>query len=434
MLEKIFKLKTHKTNLKTEAIAGFTTFFTMSYILVVNPAILSSTGMNPGAVFTATCITACIGTFIMAFLANWPVALAPGMGLNVFFAYSVVVNMGFTWQEALGGVFVSGIIFVTFTLLGLRQWIISGIPSSLRYAISAGIGFFLLAVAFKNIGVFIPNAYPFIDFTHLFNQNTFLMFFGFCFIVFLNFFKFRSAILLGIFFVTSLYFIFNPGHFSQAFSHGYISLPPSLAPTFLKIDFSQVLKAGFLHIILSFVLIEMLDATTCLLGIGVAGGLIKKNNPGSLNRALFSDSLSIILGSILGTSSTTAYMESAAGIKSGGKTGLTAVFIALLFAISLFFSPIILSIPQAASTSVLLFTALFMIKDAKKTNYKNLIEFIPAFLTMIAMPIRFSIIDGISAGLISYIVLKILTKKIHKIKISTFVIFLALISRYIIEL
>ncbi|MGE3362713.1 MAG: NCS2 family permease, partial [Rhizobiaceae bacterium] len=343
-MEKLFKLSEHGTSVRTEVLAGLTTFLTMSYIIFVNPEILSTTGMDRGSVFVATCLAAALGSAVMALVANWPIGMAPGMGLNAFFAFTVVAALGFTWQQALGAVFISGVIFFLLTVTGVRSWLVAGIPHSLRSAIAAGIGLFLAIIALKNAGIVVDNPATLIGLGSLHNTGTLLSILGFFIIAALDALKVRGAILIGILVVTVLSMMFGISQFT-----GIVSMPPSIAPTFLQLDIAGILHAGIIQVILVFVLVEVFDATGTLIGVAKRAKLIEEGKPNNLGKALFADSAAILGGSLIGTSSTTAYVESASGVQAGGRTGLTALTIAGLFLLALFFSPLAGAVPAYAT-------------------------------------------------------------------------------------
>jgi len=433
MIEKLFHLHENGTTVKTEIIAGLTTFLTMSYILAVNPVILGMTGMDKGAVFVATCAAAIVGSIIMAFVANWPVGMAPGMGLNAFFAYTVVLGMGYTWQEALGAIFISGLIFLCLTATGIRKWLIDGVPQSLRSSIAAGIGMFLAIVALQSAGILVKNDATIIGLGDMARSGPALAALGFAIIVALDAFKVRGAILIGILIITVLSFFVNPAAFQALMQTGPLSIPPSISSTFLKLDILGVLNTGIFHILLVFVLVEIFDATGSLIGVGQRAGLMKPGKPNNLSKALFADSSAILAGSLIGTSSTTAYVESAAGAEAGGRTGLTALTIAIFFALALFFSPIVLVIPAYATAPALIFVACLMMKEFSEINWDNLTDCAPAALTAIMMPLTYSIANGLAFGFISYAVLKTLTGQWREVHIATWVIAFLFIIRFIIQ-
>lgn len=425
MLETLFKLREHGTSSRTEIIAGFTTFLTMSYIIFVNPDILSTTGMDKDAVFVATCLAAALGTLIMAFVANWPIAMAPGMGLNAFFAFTVVAQMGYSWQQALGAVFVSGIVFVILTVTGARAWLIAGIPASLRSAIAAGIGLFLGIIALGTAGIVVANPATNIGLGDLTHIPTLYAILGFFIIAALDALKVRGAILIGILAITLLSIL--TGHVEF---HGIFSAPPSLAPTFMQFDILGVLNTGFFHIILVFVLVEVFDATGTMIGVATRAGLIQPNKPNRLGRALFSDSIAIVAGSFLGTSSTTAYIESASGVQAGGRTGMTSLVVAILFLLALFLSPLASVVPGYATAPALLYVACLMLRELVDVEWDDITEAVPAAITAMAMPLTYSIANGLAFGFISYVVIKGFTGKFRDIHPATFLVAVLFVIKY----
>lgn len=425
MLEKLFRLNEHQTNIKTEILAGITTFLTMSYIIFVNPEILSTTGMDRGAVFVATCLAAVVGTTTMAVVANWPIGMAPGMGLNAFFAFTVVGALGFTWQQALGAVFISGVIFVLLTVSGARTWIIAGIPQSLRSAIAAGIGLFLGLIAMINSGVVVGNPATHVGIGNLTSHQALFAIFGFFVIAILDALRVRGAILIGILAVTALSII--TGHTSY---QGLVSMPPSIAPTFLQLDILGALNVGIVHVVLVLVLVEVFDATGTLLGVAKRANLIDNNKPNRLGRALFADSTAIVAGSVIGTSSTTAFVESASGVQAGGRTGLTAITVAVLFFFALFFSPLAGVVPAYATAPALLYVAGIMLREVVEVEWQDVTEAAPAALTVLAMPFTYSIANGLAFGFISYVVLKFFTGKWKDLHLATIIVAALFVSKY----
>lgn len=425
MLERLFRLSEHNTNVKTEVLAGITTFLTMSYIIFVNPDILSSTGMDRGAIFVATCLAAVVGTTTMALVANWPIGLAPGMGLNAFFAFTVVGALGFTWQQALGAVFISGIIFILLTATGARSWIIAGIPKSLRSAIAAGIGLFLGLIAMINSGVVVGNPATHVGIGNLTSHQALFAIFGFFVIAVLDALRVRGAILIGILAVTVLSMV--TGHTSY---HGLVSMPPSIAPTFMQLDIMGALNVGIVHVVLVLVLVEVFDATGTLLGVAKRANLIDEKKPGRLGRALFADSTAIVAGSVIGTSSTTAYVESASGVQAGGRTGLTALTVAVLFLFALFFSPLAGVVPGYATAPALLYVAGIMLREVVEVEWQDVTEAAPAALTALAMPFTYSIANGLAFGFISYVVLKFFTGKWKDLHLATIIVAALFVSKY----
>jgi AGZA family xanthine/uracil permease-like MFS transporter len=425
MFERFFKLAENGTTVRTEVIAGLTTFLTMSYIIFVNPEILSSTGMDRSAVFVATCIAAALGSAVMALVANWPIGMAPGMGLNAFFAFTVVAAMGFSWQQALGAVFISGMIFVILTVTGVRSWLIAGIPHSLRSAIAAGIGLFLGIIALKNAGIVVDNPATLVGLGDLKQTGPLLAILGFFVIAVLDALRVKGSILIGILVVTLLSWITGVSSFN-----GLVSMPPSVAPTFLQLDIPGALHGGLVHVILVFVLVEVFDATGTLIGVAKRAKLIEEGKPNRLGRALLADSAAIVAGSLLGTSSTTAYVESASGVQAGGRTGLTALVIALLFLASLFISPLAGSVPTYATAPALLYVAGLMMRELTEVDWEQLTEAAPAAITAIIMPFTYSIANGLAFGFISYVVLKAFTGKWRDIHPATAIVAALFVIRF----
>jgi AGZA family xanthine/uracil permease-like MFS transporter len=427
-LQTLFKLDAHGTDVRTEILAGVTTFLTMSYIIFVNPSILSTTGMNASAVFVATCLAAALGTFIMAFVANWPIGLAPGMGLNAFFAFTVVKGMGFTWEQALGAVFISGCIFILLTITGVRSWLVAGIPKSLRSAIAAGIGMFLAIIALSNAGIVVANPATKVGLGNLASLPVVLAAGGFLLIALLDYWRVRGAILIGIVAVTLASIALGLTKYQ-----GLIALPPSIAPTFLKLDILGALHTGFFHIILVFVLVEIFDATGTLTGIARKAGLLKEGSQdgqSGLGRALFADSLAIFSGSLLGTSSTTAYIESASGVQAGGRTGLTALTVGLLFLAALFIAPLAAVVPAYATAPALLYVAGLMMRELLAIDWDDITESVPSALAALIMPFTYSIANGLAFGFITYAALKLLTGRARDVHPALWVVAGLFLLRY----
>ena len=425
MFERLFKLSEHGTTVRTEVIAGLTTFLTMSYIIFVNPDILSTTGMDRDAVFVATCLAAALGSMVMATMANWPIGMAPGMGLNAFFAFTVVAALGFTWQQALGAVFISGMIFVLLTVTGIRSWLIEGIPHSLRSAIAAGIGLFLGIIALKSAGIVVDNPATLVGLGDLKQTGPLLAILGFFVIAVLDALRVKGSILIGILVVTVLSWILGVSEF-----RGVVSMPPSILPTFLQLDIMGALHGGLLHVILVFVLVEVFDATGTLIGVAKRAGLIQEGQKSRLGRALLADSTAIVAGSLMGTSSTTAYVESASGVQAGGRTGLTAFTGAILFLAALFISPLAGSVPSYATAPALLYVAGLMMRELTEVEWEDLTEAAPAALTALAMPFTYSIANGLAFGFISYVVLKLFTGKWKDIHPATAVVAALFVIRF----
>jgi adenine/guanine/hypoxanthine permease len=404
MFERLFKLKQSGSDVRTEMLAGLTTFLTMAYIIFVNPSILGDAGMPKDAVFVATCLVAALGSAVMGLYANYPIAMAPGMGLNAYFAYAVVQGMGVPWPAALGAVFVSGCLFILASLFGLRAMIVNGIPHSLRVAITVGLGMFLALIALKNAGIVVPNAPTLVKAGDLHQPGPVMAVAGFLLVVTLDRLRVRGAILIGIVAVTVLSFFFGGNTFQGAFS-----APPSIAPTLLRLDVPGALAIGILNVILVFFLVELFDATGTLMGVASRAGLLVEGKMERLNKALLADSAAIVAGAALGTSSTTAYVESAAGVQAGGRTGLTALTVAALFLACLFIAPLAAVVPPYATAPALLFVACLMLRDLGEIEWGDTTEAIPAAITALVIPFTYSIAEGIAFGFITYAALKLTT-------------------------
>ena len=426
LLEKLFKLKAHGTNVRTEIVAGLTTFLTMAYIIFVNPSILSAAGMPPDAVFVATCLIAALGTAIMGLYANYPIALAPGMGLNAYFAFVVVGAMGYTWQIALGAVFISGCLFLAITLFGLRELIVRGIPQSLRTAIVVGIGMFLAIIALKSAGIVVASPATLVTLGDLHKPAVAMAAIGFILIVVLDKFRVPGAILFGIVTVTVMSFFFGGNKFV-----GLFAAPPSIAPTFLQLDISGALKGGILNVVLVFFLVELFDATGTLMGVAKRAGLLVPGKMERFNKALLADSAAIFAGSLLGTSSTTAYAESAAGVQAGGRTGLTAVTVAVLFLACLFISPLAGVVPAYATAPALFFVACLMLRELTELNWDDSTEVVPGVVTALMMPFTYNIANGLAFGFITYAALKLFTGKAKEVHWMTWIIAAVFLAKFI---
>ncbi|HEY4079455.1 MAG TPA: NCS2 family permease [Burkholderiaceae bacterium] len=429
MLEKLFRLGENKTSVRTELIAGTTTFLAMAYIVFVNPSILGTTGMDKGAVTVATCLAAAIGCFIMAFYANWPVGMAPGMGLNAFFAFGVVQSMGWSWQAALGAVFISGCVFILLTVTGIRRWIVAAIPLSLQSAIPAGIGLFLALIALSNAGIVVPSAATKVTLGALQKPEALMAIFGFFLIAGLDFFKVRGAILIGILAVTGLSMALGYTHYE-----GLVATPPSILPTFGKLDIMAAASKGIFNVVLVFVLVEVFDATGTLTGVARKAGLMDHSGSEAshkgINRALFADSASILSGSLLGTSSTTAYIESLAGIQAGGRTGLTSATVGVFFLLALFFTPLIGVVPAYATAPALVYVAALMLSELAHIDWSDITESVPAAMAAMVMPFTYSIANGLAFGFISFATLKLVTGRYREVPPAAWVIAILFLVRF----
>jgi AGZA family xanthine/uracil permease-like MFS transporter len=403
-LDRYFGLTKHGTNVRTEVLAGLTTFLTMVYIIIVNPLILSKAGMDQGAVFVATCLAASIATLIMGLYANYPIALAPGMGLNAFFAFTLVLTYKYTFQQALAFVFISGVLFLIVSVTGLREYVINAIPKTLKLAVSAGIGLFLGIIALQGAGIVVDHPATLITLGKLTAPAAVLCLVGFVIIVALNSRNVIGGTLIGILIAAFIGIPLGLAEFK-----GVVSLPPSIAPTFLQLDFSRVFEATAIVVIFTLFFIDMFDTAGTLIGVTHRAGLLDAE--GKLERlpqALVADSSATVIGSVLGTSNTTSYIESAAGVSAGGRTGLTAVVVAILFLLALFFSPLASMVPAYASAAALLYVACVMTHGLAEVDWEDLTEYAPAVIAAIAMPLTYSITTGIGLGFITYAVIKLL--------------------------
>lgn len=416
-LDRFFKIRESGSNIRTEILAGITTFLAMSYILVVNPNILSEADMDFGAVFVATCISAAIGCFIMGLLANYPIALAPGMGLNAYFTFTVVKGMGVPWQVALGAVFVSGLIFIVLSFWKIREAIINSLPASLKFAIAGGIGLFLALVALKSAGVVISNESTIIGLGDIKSPAVLLTFLGFFLIVILEYFHIRGGVIIGILAITGIASVMGINAFQ-----GIVGEIPSLAPTFMQMDFKDLFTMSMVGVIFVFFFVDLFDSTGVLVGVADRANLLQNGKLPRLKKALFADSTAIVIGAGLGTSSTTAYVESAAGAAVGGKTGLTAVVVGILMLVSLWFAPLAQSVPPYATAPALMYVGVLMMRSLTNIDWNDLTDAAPAFFTVIFMPFSYSIADGIAMGFISYAIIKLFCGKAKTVPYMVWII------------
>ncbi len=401
--ERIFGLAAHATSWRTELLAGLTTWLTMAYIVVVNPAILAAAGIDHGAAFTATCIAAALGSAVMGLLANFPLALAPGMGLNAYFTYAVVHGMGIPWQTALGAVFLSGLLFLAISLLRVREWIINSIPLSLKLGIGAGVGLFLGLIGLQDMGLVVANPATLVSLGSLGKIPTLLSCAGFLIIAGLSARRVPGGILIGILAIAGLGVPFGLTRF-----HGLVAPPPSLAPTFLQMDVGAALQLGVASVVFTFFLVDVLDNAGTLIATTHRAGLMRPDGSvPRLREALLADSGGAVLGAILGTSTTTSYIESAAGIEAGGRTGLTALVVAGLFLLTLFFAPLAMAVPGFATAPALVFVACLMASALREVAWDDATEYLPAVVVAIAMPFTFSIATGIGLGFVVHAVVKL---------------------------
>lgn len=431
LAEKIFRLKEKKTNVKTEIMAGITTFMTMSYILAVNPQILGDAGMDKGAVFTATIIASIIAILIMALYANLPFALAPGMGLNAFFTYTVVMTMGKSWEFALAAVFIEGIIFVFLTFFNVREAIFNAIPRSLKTAVSVGIGLFISLIGLLNSTVIVKNDVG-LGLGNLVSKESFIFFIGLLIMAVLTARKTKGALLIGIVISTIIALFTGVSKLPEG---GIIQLPPSLSPIAFKLDFSSMFSLEMFSVVFAFLFVDLFDTIGTLTGVATKAKMLDENGQlPNAGRALFADSIGTTLGALLGTSTVTTFVESATGVAEGGRTGLTALSTGFCFFLSIFFYPLITIIPAQATAAALVMVGLFMIDSIVDIDFGDFTESFPAFMTIIMMPFAYSIAEGIAFGMISYASVKLLTGKGKEVSPLVYVLALVFLLRYLLPL
>jgi adenine/guanine/hypoxanthine permease len=426
MLQNWFQLREHGTSVRTECLAGLSTFLAMAYIIFVNPEILSAAGMPREAVFVATCLAAAFGSLLMGVYANYPIAMAPGMGLNAYFAFTVVGTLGYSWQTALGAVFLSGCLIVLVSLLRVREWIINAIPRSLKLAISAGIGLFLAIIGLKNAGIIVGSPATLVSLGDLHAPGTLLAVAGLLLIIGLEARKLTGGIVIGILAVTVAAVALGISPFN-----GVFAAPPSIAPVLLHLDIAGALNAGLVAVVLTFFLVELFDATGTLIGVSHRAGLLDAEGKlPRLKRALLADSTAIAAGSLLGTSSTTVYIESAAGTAVGGRTGLTAVIVGLLFIAALFLAPLAGTVPAFATAPALIYVAVLMARALSEVDWDDLSEAGPAFICAISMPLTFSIAHGIAFGFISYAAIKLIAGRAADVPPTVWVLAAVFVGKF----
>jgi len=431
-MEKVFKLKEHGTTFQREIIAGATTFLTMAYILAVNPGMLGSIGdgMTPEAVFTATVVSSAIATLVMAFAANLPIALAPGMGLNAFFTYVVVSFMGYSWRVALTAVFLEGILFIILSLLKVREAIINAIPMNLKKAVAVGIGLFITLIGFANAGIVVKDVGTIIGLGDITAGPPLLALLGFIIIVVLYVLKVPGSILLGILITTIIGIPLGVTTLPEA---GWSPVGVPAAPLFFAFDFnpSTLISFKFFTVFFTFLFVDIFDTVGTLVGVTQQTGLLDKDgNIPRVKQALLADAVGTVAGAALGTSTVTSYIESAAGIAAGGRTGLTSLTTALLFLVALFLSPLFLLIPSAATAPALIMVGYLMIKPVATIDFEDPTEGIPAFLAIIMMPFAYSIAEGIVYGVLSYVLLKLAANKFREISVVTWILFVVFLLRF----
>ena len=403
-LERIFKLSEHGTSVGTELLAGMTTFITMAYILFVNPQMMASAGMDAGASFVATCLAAALACIFMGLYANWPVGMAPGMGLNAFFTYTVVGDMGYSWQVALGAVFLAGVLFLIMSVTRLRSWMLHSIPMDMRIAMGCGVGLFIGFIGLQSSGVIVPNEATFLTLGDLRQTQPMLAAIGFLLIAGLSVRRVPGAIMLGILTITALGLITGEVEYQ-----GLVSAPPSIGPTFLQLDIVGALDVAMISVIIAFLFVNLFDTAGTLMGVASRAGLMdERGDIQNIDRALKADSSSSVVGAFFGCAPVTSYVESVAGVASGGRTGLTAVTVGILFLLAVFFAPLAGMVPASATAGALVYVALLMMSGMRDLDWDDPTELLPALLTIVMIPLTFSIANGIAIGFITYVGVKLL--------------------------
>ena len=427
MLEKIFKLESNNTSLGREVLAGFTTFITMAYIIFVNPQMMSVNGMDLGASFVGTCIAAAIACFAMGFYSNWPVGLAPGMGLNAFFTYTVVGEMGYSWEIALGAVFLAGILFVIISVTPLRQWMLNSIPMNLRIAMGAGVGLFVGFIGLKTGGIIVQNDATFLSLGNFKNIETMLAVLGFLLILILSIRQVVGAIVIGVLAVTISGLLLGLIEFN-----GIVASPPNLQPILLKLDIWGAFDVAMISVIISFLFVNLFDTAGTLLGVASRANLIQDSGKIlNLDKALKADSSASVAGSLFGCSPVTSYVESSAGVEAGGRTGLTAITVGLFFLIAIFFSPIASMVPSYATAGALIYVAILMLSGMERLDWSDNSELLPALIMIIMIPLTFSIANGIAISFIAYVVLKLAAQKASEISMGAWFLFVIFLIKFI---
>ena len=427
MLEKIFHLESHNTSIKQEFLAGFTTFITMAYIIFVNAQMMASSGMDQGASFVGTCIAAAIACFAMGVYSNWPVGLAPGMGLNAFFTYTVVGEMGYSWEVALGAVFLAGILFVIMSITPLRKWMLDSIPLNLRIAMGSGVGLFIGFIGLKSGGIIVSNNATFLSLGNFLEIETLLSGLGFLLIAILAVRNVSGAIIIGVLSVTLLGVLLNLVQFQ-----GFVAYPPDVSPIFMQLDILGALDLAMISVIMSFLFVNLFDTAGTLMGVATRAKLIDETGEViNLEKALKADSSSSVIGSFLGCAPVTSYVESSAGVEAGGRTGLTAVFVGVFFLIAIFFSPLAAIVPAYATAGALIYVAILMLSGMEKLDWTNFTELLPALIIIIMIPLTFSIANGIALGFISYVVMKISTGDVRNISSGAWFLTIVFLAKFI---
>lgn len=427
VIERYFGIDGRNTTIKTEILAGLTTFLTMAYIIFVNPDMLAKAGMDKGAVFVATCLASALGCFLMGLIARLPVALAPGMGLNAFFTFTVVLGMGKSWQVALGAVFISGLLFVLISAFKLREWIINAIPYTLKQGIVAGIGAFLAFIALKSSGIIVASPATFVTMGKLTDFGPAMAILSFFLIVVFVQRKVPAAVMLSILIVTVISLLAGETHYS-----GIVSMPPSIAPTFMQLDIAGALDVSMVSVIFAFLFVVLFDTSGTLIGVTKKAGLMSTDGQiPNLGKALFADSTAAVAGSLLGTSSVTSYVESTAGVAAGGRTGLTAIVVGVLFLLALFFAPLAGMIPAYATAGAIFYVAVLMLFTLREIDWDDLTEASPVAVLLLLTPLTFSIADGIALGFITYTIAKLVSGRYKEVSPAVWVLTIILLAKLV---
>ena len=426
-LDQFFAIEAHHTSLQKEVLAGVTTFITMAYIIFVNPQMMAQSGMDHGAIFVGTCLAAAFACLFMGLYANWPVGLAPGMGLNAFFTYTVVGEMGYSWEVALGAVFIAGILFFIMSITPLRRWMLDSIPLNLRIAMGAGVGLFIGFIGLKNGGIIVANGATFLSLGDFTNPSTLLAGVSFLLISILSIRKIPGAIIIGILAVTLISIFLNLVKFE-----GFFALPPDVTPVFMELDIIGALDVAMISVIVSFLFVNLFDTAGTLFGVATRANLVQESgNIVDLDKALKVDSSSSVFGSFLGCAPVTSYVESSAGIEAGGRTGLTAVVVGVLFLLATFLSPLAAAVPAYATAGALIYVAILMLSGMESLNWDEQSELLPALIMIVMIPLTFSIANGIALGFLAYVSIKVFVGEISKISSGAWFLTLIFVTKFI---
>ena len=426
-LEQFFAIEAHQTSLQKEVLAGVTTFITMAYIIFVNPQMMAQSGMDHGAIFVGTCLAAAFACLFMGLYANWPVGLAPGMGLNAFFTYTVVGEMGYSWEVALGAVFIAGILFFIMSITPLRRWMLDSIPLNLRIAMGAGVGLFIGFIGLKNGGIIVANGATFLSLGDFTNPSTLLAGLSFLLISILSIRKIPGAIIIGILAVTLISIFLNLVEFE-----GVFALPPDVTPVFMELDIIGALDVAMISVIVSFLFVNLFDTAGTLFGVATRANLVEESgNIVDLDKALKVDSSSSVFGSFLGCAPVTSYVESSAGIEAGGRTGVTAVVVGVLFLLATFLSPLAAAVPAYATAGALIYVAILMLSGMESLNWDDQSELLPSLIMIVMIPLTFSIANGIALGFLAYVSIKVFVGEISKISSGAWFLTLIFVTKFI---